>query len=162
MSINSDLQAARAMFNPSPVEVIKESVQLDEAKITIEFMMDDDAEKMMKKYGVKSKSKDEDNIEFSGEQSGLEKFITYIKPRDSKLISQITEARTASNSGKAIFDEIRKSGVYWTDALPEALNEWEGYLIDFLQTAEDDKAVKANIEIVKKMIALADKFKEME
>ena len=101
MSINSDLQAARSMFQPKQIEVIKESTDL-------------------------------------------------------------TEARTASNSGKAIFDEIRKSGVYWTDALPEALNEWEGYLIDFLQTAEDDKAVKANIEIVKKMIALADKFKEME
>lgn len=101
MSINSDLQAARAMFNPAPVEVIKESVQLDEAK-------------------------------------------------------------TSKNAGHAIFKSIKSAGVYWTDALPEALSELEGFLIEFLQDAEDDKAVKVNIELVKKMIVLADKFKEME
>ena len=101
MSINSDLQAARAMFNPAPVEVIKESTSIDEAK-------------------------------------------------------------TSKNAGHAIFNSIKNAGVYWTDALPEALSELEGFLIEFLQDAEDDKAVKANIELVKKMIALADKFKEME
>lgn len=103
MSINSDLQAARAMFNPAPVEVIKES--------------------------------------------------------ETPVVS---EAKTSKNAGHAIFNSIKSAGVYWTDALPEALSELEGFLIEFLQDAEDDKAVKVNIELVKKMIVLADKFKEME
>jgi hypothetical protein len=103
MSINDDLQAARAMFNPSPIEVIKESTDLSEAK-------------------------------------------------------------TSKNVGKVIYDAIKSSGVYWTYALPDALNEWEGFLIDYLQSAgEDDvKAVKANIEIVKKMISLSEKLKDMD